>query len=320
MVTTFAAAAGTVSPSIVHACGVFVDGQCVPPNGPAMFVETPAGPTVIGPNVLTYNLVGTSNSVRSRLATGTTTLNTGQYPSTTGVGTATTDSTTLNALGTTVTDDPPSSNPPANGGCSNNASCSNLELYGGAPYNDYWSYSDQFHMSGTAIISDLIPTSDPNDPNCTNDPNETCWGYDFMDTLSSLTPQGDSLCEIINSTTADTGARFITYWPQGHTNLNSNSGDTITLSANLGPFTATYQHTFTVSGGYQEGDTYGPSNNRGPHMTGFWMSDGPGDQSDCQTSNNAFESGAAFATPDPNDDGSYYAPTWNETAIYQHNS
>ena len=41
--TTLAAAVGTASPSIGHACGVSVDGQCIP-DGMAFFEETPAGP------------------------------------------------------------------------------------------------------------------------------------------------------------------------------------------------------------------------------------------------------------------------------------
>ncbi|HXA28933.1 MAG TPA: hypothetical protein VN193_09320 [Candidatus Angelobacter sp.] len=181
-----------------------------------------------------------------------------------------------------------------NGGCVGNATCNNLQLY----WNDtaYLNNSSQGpHLHGAAIMSLLDPLSSSDSSNF----------YDFADTLTNISSDGDTVCALQNVQQAsDSRSSPIGLWPTGTTGVGQNTSQSLSLGVNVGGSSAGYNATFNSSAGYISGDIQGPANGNGAMFTGAWYINS--DVSGCTKQPTAIESGSAWKTPTSVGNYNYY--------------
>lgn len=171
-----------------------------------------------------------------------------------------------------------------NGGCTNNGACNNLQV--DQARVAYWTRDNNHYFHGASTFSLLVPVNAPQDGSF----------YDFSDTLSNVTSDGDSLCLIKNHQASSSSASVpLSYWPTGHRSTGSSHSDTVGVGAGG----ASYSSTFTDSEGYLDGDI-GRGQGGGPSFYGSW---GYGDATEhqaaavCDLRSAAIESAVAFRTP-----------------------
>lgn len=171
----------------------------------------------------------------------------------------------------------------SNGGCTSNATCNNLEIHGSRTY--YIQRNGDHFLHGATTYSWMVPSR----------PVADGFNYDFGDTLTNVTSDGDSICIVKNLHGSDQAASNpISYWPTGHRSTGSSGTEQLGVSAGG----ASYQATFNVSEGYLDGDIWG-SDRTAPHFAGSWgYADATEHQapSVCNLRGASMESGIAFRT------------------------
>lgn len=169
------------------------------------------------------------------------------------------------------------------GGCTSNATCNNLVIRDSR--TDYIQRNADHFLHGATTYSWMAPTQ----------PTEDGFNYDFGDTLTNVTSDGDSICIVKNIHGSDQAASNpISYWPTGHRSTGNSGTERLGVSAG----SASYQATFNVSEGYLDGNIWG-SDQTPPHFAGSWgYADATQDQapSVCNLRGASMESGIAFRT------------------------
>ena len=181
----------------------------------------------------------------------------------------------------------------SSGGCTNNGTCSNLQLY----WNGSQSYDPQQggpQVQGSAILSLLDPINYPNDG----------YFYDFADTLTNFTSYGDYLCGLENLQQAsDQRTHVIAYGPTGSTSVGDSTQSQIDVGFSAGGASGKYTATFNTPAGWVEGTMWGAENGNGPTTAGAWNVD---QNAECETNPAAIESTSAWRTPTSVGNYNYY--------------
>ncbi len=128
------------------------------------------------------------------------------------------------------------------------------------------------------------------------------YNYDFLDTLSNVTSDGDSICIIQdNMYTSNGSSKALSWSPTGHYSTGSGGSQTVSVNANAGGVGLGYSSTYNASAGYLQGDISPPSNGNGPTFDGSWSygdDTNPANQpSSCDYRADAVEAAIGYRTP-----------------------